>query len=862
MKNRLSLKTRHGYFSLPEDASISIDDVNPLFNDYSSFSYDFELPLLSNRHILKDLGTEKTDRRLMDFDGEEVVIEVDGIPFRSGKLVSSDAQTVEDSVSVCINSISKPVDDLVADLTCRDIPVKDRIQIGEMIGDVCVEGNYEWKVWLKLKSMVPWYGDTTVTSTVQNGSFSKVFNPYALGFSAPKVYAETTPGALGGLEAQTDAAGAPVVEQDFINVSAAYPDKPYCNARVCYTHYKKQTSDSDSEEVSTTEPGDPYYTLDADRPQSGICFYVLYFLDCLFHHLGFHYDNSALLTVGDMKRLAFFTTHCKYDLERKYSSRDHDLRSLDEINAWLSSRGIKGKVAYTPKGDTAVDSISNDYTTYKVNDQIAFGLNLFQIQGITIKRSQSDVTTTASILRMYANSDNFPDMKVKSVLDSLWGSFGIRFLVDDARHSVRPVFIRDVLRDTSAPVVLDAQVVSIRDRSERVTGFRMRYSAESDSDEQQDNVRGGVTDYDTDYDYIDYSQVDDTLSYDRILCRNGIADTTCYIDRATGNAYRIKISEEATGSSDAAPAIFEVGAYKGVEIGDCSEANEDYVVEMSSDFEPMVFNDVNYANARKGGSFAFEGTWEFFLDGYAIALNGMNTAYRSQIPAAFVDETMKYQNTEFILSNAITEGLYEGSVDFHVSTDESYDPSDTDTGDSPLQEYDWGNAVAVMRGGGSGGSVEYYDTDYDGLGGTKWRHVAAQYAVTSDCIDNWGNDYDYNGTEEGIGQEERFSLKIRAYKEVDGEILCNDDERDAEGNITRKVRSRGLFDTFMAEYAHFVMNRRPKELTFRCNVSQLLEIQWDKRYRIGSYTFFFNKISYTVSVRDGLGLVTAEIFII
>ena len=55
-----------------------------------------------------------------------------------------------------------------------------------------------------------------------------------------------------------------------------------------------------------------------DRPQSGICFYVLYFLDCLFAHLGVSFDNSALMAVEDMRHLCFFTTHCKYDEEVKY----------------------------------------------------------------------------------------------------------------------------------------------------------------------------------------------------------------------------------------------------------------------------------------------------------------------------------------------------------------------------------------------------------------------------------------------------------------------------------------------------------------------------------------------------------------
>ena len=186
----------------------------------------------------------------------------------------------------------------------------------------------------------------------------------------------------------------------------------------------------------------------------------------------------------------------------------------------------------------------------------------------------------------------------------------------------------------------------------------------------------------------------------------------------------------------------------------------------------------------------------------------------------------------------------------------------TEDGNSPLQHLDWGNSITVMRGGGSDAGVQIYDYNYDGCGNSKWRLVAGEYSTSSDSLDNWGRIYDYNGVQEGVGDEERFSLKIRAFKEVNGKILCNADKTDDQGNIETKIRSRGLFDTFLSEHAHFLLNRKKLEMKFYCNVSDLLNIQWEKRYRIDDYVFWWNKISYSINTRDGLGLVTAEVFML
>lgn len=865
MNEHLALKARGKYANLPEEFSIDIEDVNPIFNDYESFSFDAPLPIETNRHILKDIDNIKSDKRLIDLENESIQVIAEGIPFRSGRLQTSEDEYIQDSITFSMVSSARTIQDMVADLMCRDIPVKDKIQIGEMIGNVFAKIDYTW--YLRWKSsgktgFLSW-GSCTATGNKTTDSLSYNFELQALGFSFPGICELSG----SGVENAISSGGKPKVATSFINVTDEYPTKPYCNGRVCYTHYKKEEDGTSGKTVSTSEEFDPYYILEADRPQSGICFYVLYFLDCLFHYLGFYYDNSKLLTVGDMKRLAFFTTHCKYDLERKYPNKGvvgvdsnitYDFSSIDQINKWLSSRQTKGQLKLEYEPAKALESVVINGVIYKPGDELPNGEDLkkaeFRVENVTM-------SAKANIMNMYANSENFPDISVSSILDSLWGSFGIRFITDYEKMIVRPVFIRDVFRDTSAPIKLNARLVNVYKISEKVTGVRMKYSAESDPTDQKNNLRYGIKDYNTDYDYIDYSRVNSSLGYLNIIKMNGSSDTTCYIDLNTGNAYRIKVNKDATKVDELKPAIFEVGGYKGVEIGDCSSINEDFIIELESEFEPLVLNDVNGRKEKNVGNDE-TGYVKDDSTGTVYSVSSANLEDAKQILAAFVDEEMWHENMEYRIQNVMGNNYVDAYLTEVCTTDESYDPSGTEDGNSPLQHYDWGCAVTIMRGGGSDAQIQHYDYNYDGCGNSKWRIVAGEYSMSTDSIDNWGAVFDYNGVIEGVGDDERFSLKIRAFKVVDGEILCNNDIKDSEGNIETKVRSRGLFDTFMSEYAHFCLERKKLGMDFYCNITELLNIQWDKRYELDGYIFWFNKISENISVKDGLGMVKAEIYML
>ena len=869
MSEHLNIKIKDKYLVLPEDFQIDIDDVNPIFNDYSGYSYDFQIPIDLNRHIFGNLSDLRSQRKPVDLEFNKIQVFCEGIQFRSGVISSNDDETLDGSVTLQMVSNVNTLEDLVADLQCNDIPVKDKIQIGEKIGNL--SGKYNYKVQLHYRASTAGAKNKDTESldhysAPRSGSLINVLEPQALGFSYPAICKINDGGTFE--QAALDGSGMVGEDTSFINVSEEYPIKKYCNARVCYTHYDINPDDgSSSSDVSKGGETDPYYVLEANRMQSGICFYILYFLDCLFHYLGLYYDNSNLLKVGDMKRLCFFTTKCCYDVERKYPNKGivgvdqdviYDLNTSTEINSWLVSRKTKASVQshYEPVKD--LQSAIRNGIVYEVGDEVP-GVGKMEFIRYEVKDFQLQ-SLQANIMNMYANSENFPQMSVKSLLDSFWASFGVKFIMDHEKNSVKPIFIRDIFRDNSKPIHLNAILLSSDRINEKITGYKMLYSEESDKKEQVDNIKYGIKDYDTNYDYIDYSKVDTEKSYYDIMRRRSNSDTTCYIDRNTGNAYRFKVDSDAKKLSELNVSLFEVGGYKGVEIGDCSLKNEDFIIESISDFQPVIFNDVYGKNAVNVGSNSQ--ITETFPDGTTVTVSNINLKQKESKLAVYVDEDMWHENTKMIIDHSMGDDFIDAAIRLELTTDESYDPTNTEDGNSPLQHYDWGNSIAIMRGGGSDSKVQYYDYNYDGNGNSKWRIVAGEYALSSDSMDNWGVDYDYNGNLDGIGEEERFSLKIRAFKVINGEIICLDDEKDEKGDIIRKIKSRGLYDTFMAEYAHFLLNRKKINIKFLCDLSQMMDINWAKKYQIGDLVFFWNKISYSISKKKGLGEISAEVFVL
>lgn len=871
MNSKLVILAEGKPMALNDDFSISVEMSNPLFNDTEMFSYPVSLPLDGNRHVLKNVDDINSDLRLVSYEHTPMQIIADGIPFASGTAVMQEDEAVEGSLSMNIDASTQSFDDLIGDLKCRDVPIpaedKEDLLIGEKIGNVHVKIEYKYHAVVKYdgkKSDDDIYSDKAdiVESTIE---------PQALGFSYPaickvndKQFSKESKSPR--VYKNNNSVVMPVVLRSFINVSDAYgentryvgaPPAKYCNARVCYKHYDidsdgKTSSDVVAAKDSTDlyEDKSPYWVLDAARPQSGICFYVLYFLDCLFKYLNVKFDNSALLAVEDFKHLCFFTTHCQYDVEVAYGTDEKPFYdNIDDINTWLSSRGCGGQLKLEDPSPKQVQSFYLDGQEKVVGKD--------KIQSIQLESTIQSSSITANILSMYANSDNFPDESVSTVISALENAFGIKFSYDYEAKTVTAYLIRDVFRKQKPqPRSFYAQVHSIVPLSEKITGVRVRYSSESDAKEQKQYVKDSHKNinmgYDTDFNYIDYPE-DETVYrehlYTDIFRHLSSGDKHVYIDLSTGNAYRVKVDGDATTADELRAALFEVGQWKGVEYGDCSSINDDFIQDFSIDFTPITFSDVNYNRELLLASGAISGTYK----GQSASITKINDKELQPVLAAYVEEDMEHEFVEQRIRNTVSSSWADFYLTEILKLVESYDPSKTDDGNSPLQSYDWGLSIAMMRGGGTDLTTQTFDANYDGFGNSKWCTVAGEYALTSDTMDNWGNQFDYNGNQDGLGDGERFSLKIRAFKQPEwaDHPLCDED-----------VRNRGLFDTFLIDYAYFLLNRKKYRIKCTATVAQIADIQnhWKEWWLIDSKKCLINKVNADLTVKDGLGEVELEVY--
>lgn len=917
MNSHLAIKVAGKEMALRPDQTLDIELANPLFNNTEMFSLPFNPPFEKNRHLMKNIDDVKSDVSPMTMEDLPAVVYGDGLPLHSGVTVVQENDELFGGMSINIDASKQSFDDLIGDLECQDVPLKDRIQIGEKIGNIHVEVSYDYKVDIHFQSgkKDEWDNYAYDTDTVEGD-----FEPQALGFSHPGICAVTgskqeaqqdTPRVYpDGHEVKMPKEATGYGNSTFINVTDAYGENTehwgeggakYCNARICYLHKGLNEDGTSSSElikmkdvnsaVEQYEGKYPYWVLDADRQQSGICFYVLYFLDCLFAHLGVAFDKDALLAVEDFKHLCFFTSHCCYDVE-PMTDASHSFYDIEDANKWLDSRGCGGRLGVDNPEPKQVQKFE-----YSLNggpkEEVEVGTGA--VQSITVTATLKKVVFSCNVCKMWANSDNFPDESVKTILDSLEASFGIRFHYDYEQNKVTAYLMRDVFRQVkpvreSGSIVLrplstvsfNGTVNSVHKLTEKITGFRQKYSAENTAKEQEQYIRRKKTDYDTDYDYREYPEgrtiIDEV--YVDIAKQASATNTKVYVDLTTGDAYRYKVN----GDTMADSRLFEVGQFHGIEVGDCSTMadNKGTIREYISDFQPMSFNDVNSRSVLG-------------MDKERTATDGKgNTVVVSNIQSggqpmlvAYVDEDFEHEFVEHKINNVLSNDLVDLYLTEYLQTIESYDPTQTDDGNSPLQHIDWGLSVAMMRGGGTNMTVQNYDHGYDGFNNDKWRTVAGEYALTSDTIDQLGIEYDYNGVYSGIGDGERFSLKIAAYKpfryKYDGGQLkistdptewvddatwlipCDADVVNPQtGKIETKIRTRGLFDTFMSELCFFLLHRKPVRIKANTTVAQLADIpnHWRQLWRIDDMVGFIDKVQYQLAVDKELGEVTIDFYII
>lgn len=746
MAEGLALQIDGKWAVLSDDVSVDIENSSPVWGEGSSFTLPFELDIEPNRHIIGN-SDQITGQSVFDvLDGKPAILYTLGIPVYSGIIkLEDEVEITEGKVDISLVSGNLPFNEMIEGMNCQDVELKDEIILGTGLGyaitrvaDVPVpyEGTPEEVMWMSVD------GESTV------------------------------------------------------NVSKPYPF-PYCNTRIQYA----KPEEEDGWEPNKTFPElysagikeyninrfKDYIVLEADRPMSAPCFYVLYFLDCLFNKLGISFDNSGIIkgpsANNDFCRLAFFNTN-------------------------FSAQKDVGDINLTPSDDGYI-SIPEEWN-----------LTLPEIQ----KHYPLFYAFRTEFTKAYyvADAGNFPKVEVKNVIDSLSSAFGVKFLFDVYSKQMKCVFLKDVLSDSSYKEIKGVEIFSAEKNETRTKGFKMMYSNSSEGD--------------TAFNYDEWKRIDNTKSYEEIKKEVKWFNKTLYVSSDTGNAYRVKVNEDATKKEELNPVLMKVGQYNAVEYGDCSEEN--FVETVKLPFNPIIQNDT--------------------------------TPNEDPTYATLVNATMAYPRVEDVLILAgewpIMGGVALYSYQYRYFSVLGYRKSDKITRvedptfyfENPLQTYDPGLTLGIMRGPGAGAEVKDYEENYDGEGGSKYVTTAANYAFHSDMVDDNGGEFDYNGAEDGgtgseDGADNRFSLYLRAEKPIgeNGELQT----------LAPPYAKRGLFDKFYTEYAYFVTHRKIVRISCRMEMADILNIDWTKRYHIGQYVGFVNKYNFSVDSR-GISNLNLEIYYI
>lgn len=727
----LQIKTDKGWLEavLPPKASISVEDINPLFDTDAggAFSYPFTLPVEANQHILSTINNHHGARIYDLLYHKTFRLLVDGYPLLYGIIDLDDEVEVEEeddgshSVGISLSSNNQELSQLLDGVNAQDIPLKDRIPVGtefhSLQGTVIARQEDQ-------SSDDPNLPQMPISIDLPPNVFS--LNKYKESLDGTGEWMNST------------------------NVSLPYPDCPYCNVMVAIQKREKQ---EDGNYKTLRE----YELFDADRQNSGICFYVQYFLDCVFAHIQVLYDNTRLKAVEDFNRLAFFNTKCECDAMPTAADYKEEGR---------------------PKG-------------YPDDQYIKEFSSLFNEVNVYAPRwtSYYEFSTTlyANAYTKYANSKNFPDTEAIDILKGLQDAFGLRFIFDSSKQACKAVFLKDIFMDKTS-TKSGAIIHNAYHTDKNLRGVKLTY---------------GVTDEkDTSYNYDptnDDSSVIIRQNYAAIKNEKGAYDKNTYYDQKTANMYRIKVDEDATTEEELYPSLFEVGQFQDAWVGDITD--EDTTQEVSVPFSPVISNIVGYVDT----------------DGDVITSGGRSrTSARrnenggtlekitSPLYAVFLDMELSAPETQTIFASPISGGATGRSVSGepsiaghfngyllkveytarygysqqYVENSEKYVRAQSRqrlrTGQSkpipmyeedPLATYDAGFTLGIMRGPGNDAGVDIIQRDYDGNGNARWAYTPTNYAYTSDSIDHDGNPFDYNGRAEGgVEQEGRFSLKLQAEK--------------------------------------------------------------------------------------------------
>lgn len=907
---------------LSEDASITITDTSEIFASGDVWSHSFTLNVRANAHIFGTAGDMHGSRLHEQINKRRARLWVEGVALYLGYLKLDDEVEVDSkgNVDVSFESGQKTFDEMIEGAKANQVPMMSDIQIGMALW------RKRWtKFRVKLQASLAGsqLSDNAIIERMtfsgpvtRNGNewFDFSYDGESDGNSSQQYPRMVFPNG----DFTDYGHVAPDENQNHINTDTPYDDShPYCNVALCYQKYGYQKKNPDGsiydDYSSEPEAQRGYEIMPANRLNSAPNFFVIYWIKALMKHLGIYIEENQMMDVEDLRRLFFVNTNCAYEEPAnlkganltRYGKYFRYKWQTDYIPEYINSKkninaeesGFVGKNVKIISGDIP-SSIS-------LSDRISISVS--EIEEWSDSDKKSYLSHNRFYHKAFASSDCFPNVDISDVISAIENGFGVRLLFDSNFQRVRIVLLRNIFRNGDVQNV-ECEIISEGKVENSIRGFRMSYGESEDTTFYYkgfaDKLPHKKELWADNSDKHDYSKWDLDANYGQIIHKISAFDKTCYVTKNNGNAYGIKVDKDAKRYDELHPSLFEYAGYMDAEDGDCT-GDEETIETINVGFVPAIMNDVNFEQERKNGDTAQR--FALFVDATMkprrIDLNDgkdyddpktaydIDKLYSDDSPAAkmksddgivkpgeFAAMSDMYASCNgaaselrcnFIFSVFLASITFD--IDGHINEgyrlylQDNFDPNDD--GISPIETKDWGLTLGIMRGSGSDSYVNYEADPDDGEGNDTWEIMAgSNVSAHPDTCDSYGNEWDYNGMAEGVGDRDgRFSLKLRAEK-----LNPYFDPKQPESTTNRRyleisnpnLRGRGLIDQFYKEYSFWIRNARIANRTVRMELAQLLAIDKTKKVTIGDITGYIRKMQYSVNNKTGLGNVTMEIMYI
>lgn len=908
------------YAVLEPDATITITDTSEIFADGDVWSYDFTLNVHVNAHLFGTAGDIHGSRLHEQINKRKARLWVDGVPLYLGYLKLGDEAEVdaEGSVDVSFESGQKTFEEMIEGTSAQEVSVGD-VVIGVALNRKRIIQTKGPGYRFKLDGLEPYAVKDNRLKVVYESYFDKnVSEPGKYEYTP---YSQRWPKMVKSHGKVWNSDG---VEEhpDYTNIQTPYDDgHPFCNINICYPF---KVNDNGEEKAGrgytirlahgnpTTHGGD-----NETRYNNAPNFYLLYFIDRLFKDLQIHVSENQALDVEDLRRVFMLNYGCHYEEienDSKYFDSTEHLTPSDKLSRYgqyympfidtkgekyITNSWINGGWRADPESGFGsvsagkvllrdVEIIMNGETVLKVGSiEGKVYYSWFTESGgwngsydadyrptLFLKGKESPLGAYSAYLA-YATGENYPNVEISEIINAMKSMFGVRLIFDNDFKTVRIVLLRNVFRsnevqDVSCDIVDDDVKV---ENSKR--GFRMTYGKGTEDTNFyykgfNDAFPREATTWKNTSDKHDYTQWKLDADYNELKQHVSAMNKICYVTPETGNAYIVKVDEE---EEVLFPSLFETAGFMDAEDGDCSKADEEGTIEkVQIEASPVIMNEVGttYASLFSGDMKA--PTPLNTNDSNAENKDNFNkTATKIATFARITTESVDFNQGGINPENGQPQSGFtvKGKLDvyscegFHIRMEDNYSISN---GGTPFDEADPGLQFGVMRNSGGDAHVDYFDDPDDGEENRAWDIVPGDGAIDHpDTCDSYGNEWDYNGTQEGIGSEDRISLKLRAEKPNPyfNPLLPESASNPRYLKITNpNLRQRGLCDQLYKEYSYWIRNARIVKRTVRMELAQLLAIDKTKRVHVGDVTGFIRKMQYSVSNETGLGNVVMEIMYI